>query len=79
MTKKVVTLWYRPPELLIESRNYTKSIDAWSVGCILGELLKNGVPMFQGNTEIEQFRVICEVIGFPTKEDWPEFFTDTSK
>jgi cyclin-dependent kinase 10 len=50
MTKKVVTLWYRPPELLIESKNYTKAVDTWSVGCIIGELLKNGMPMFQGNS-----------------------------
>lgn len=49
------------------------------MGCILGELLKNGMPLFQGNTEIDQFRLICEMIGFPTKEEWPEFFTETSK
>jgi len=36
MTKKVVTLWYRAPELLIENKNYTKAVDAWSVGCIIG-------------------------------------------
>ncbi len=58
MTKKVVTLWYRAPELLIENKNYKKAVDAWSVGCIIAELLRNGQPLFQGNSEVHQFQLI---------------------
>lgn len=67
MTKNVVTLWYRAPELLMEWKNYDVEVDVWSLGCIIGELFNNGVPLFQGNSEIHQFQLICETIGFPTK------------
>uniref|UniRef100_M4BZT9 Cyclin-dependent kinase 2 homolog n=1 Tax=Hyaloperonospora arabidopsidis (strain Emoy2) TaxID=559515 RepID=M4BZT9_HYAAE len=52
-TNKVVTLWYRPPELLMGSTSYDFSVDVWSIGCIFGELLV-GKPILQGKTEIEQ-------------------------
>lgn len=34
LTSRVVTLWYRPPELLLGSTSYGKSVDLWSVGCL---------------------------------------------
>lgn len=37
------------------------------------------MPLFQGNGETHQFQVICEVIGYPTKEDWPEFFEEEKR
>jgi len=46
-TNEVVTLWYRPPDVLLGSKNYTTSIDIWSVGCILAEL-HNMKPLFAG-------------------------------
>lgn len=45
--KVVVTIWYRPPDLLLGTRHYTTSVDVWSVGCIFGELVANR-PMFKG-------------------------------
>lgn len=39
MTSKVVTLWYRAPEILFGSKTHTTAVDMWAVGCILGELL----------------------------------------
>ena len=45
--KVVVTIWYRPPDLLLGARHYTVSVDLWSVGCIFGELVANR-PMFKG-------------------------------
>lgn len=39
MTPRVVTLWYRAPELLLQARTQTTSVDMWAAGCILGELL----------------------------------------
>lgn len=74
LTRKVVTLWYRAPELLLKIKEYGRAVDVWSVGCIIAEFLRQGMPLFQGNGETHQFQVICEVIGYPTKEDWPEFF-----
>ena len=42
MTPRVVTLWYRPPEVLLGSEFYDEAVDMWSVGCVLGELLRCG-------------------------------------
>lgn len=69
-TNRVVTLWYRSPELLFGSTNYGPSIDMWSVGCLFSELL-TGVPPFRGNKEPEQVKLICEKLGVPTEETWP--------
>jgi cell division cycle 2-like len=46
-------------------------VDVWSIACIIAEFLRVGVPLFQGNSELHQFQVICETIGYPTKDDWP--------
>jgi cyclin-dependent kinase 10 len=54
MTPKVVTLWYRAPELLFGEKEYTKAIDMWSCGCILGELIL-GVPLLPGKEELTVF------------------------
>lgn len=43
----VATRWYRAPEVMLSFRMYTKSIDVWSVGCILAEML-SGKPLFPG-------------------------------
>ncbi|XP_030202087.1 cyclin-dependent kinase 6 [Gadus morhua] len=70
LTPVVVTLWYRPPEVLLGT-TYMSSVDIWSAGCILAELflLK---PLFKGSTEIQQLQKIFEVIGIPSVEDWPK-------
>ncbi|CAI5739449.1 unnamed protein product [Peronospora destructor] len=72
-TNKVVTLWYRPPELMMGSTSYDFSVDVWSVGCIFGELLL-GKPILQGKTEIEQLQLTFGFCGMPTEETWPGFF-----
>lgn len=51
LTSRVVTLWYRPPELLLGSTDYGTSVDLWSVGCVFAELLL-GKPILQGRTEV---------------------------
>jgi serine/threonine protein kinase len=38
-TNRVVTLWYRAPELLLGARNYTEAVDMWSVGCVFAEMV----------------------------------------
>lgn len=49
-TNEVVTLWYRPPDVLLGSKHYSTSIDIWSIGCIFVEML-NLKPLFPGNSE----------------------------
>lgn len=51
LTSRVVTLWYRPPELLLGATDYGAAIDLWSAGCILAELLV-GKPIMPGRTEV---------------------------
>ncbi|KAL4465742.1 hypothetical protein ABPG72_015143 [Tetrahymena utriculariae] len=78
-TPKVVTLWYRSPELLLEMEQYTTTIDIWSVGCVLAELLNKGQPIFPGDTEMKQFQLICELIGYPTRYEWNEYYSQVKK
>ncbi|CAG8555385.1 3731_t:CDS:10 [Cetraspora pellucida] len=56
---EVVTLWYRAPDVLMGSRQYSTSIDVWSAGCIFAEMA-SGRPLFPG------------VLGTPTEETWPK-------
>lgn len=51
LTSRVVTLWYRPPELLLGSTNYGAHVDLWSVGCVFAELFI-GKPILKGRTEV---------------------------
>ncbi|KAK9136985.1 hypothetical protein Sjap_007579 [Stephania japonica] len=69
MTSRVITLWYRPPELLLGATYYGVGIDLWSVGCILAELLA-GKPIMPGRTEVEQLHKIFKLCGSPTEEYW---------
>ncbi|KAG9133555.1 hypothetical protein Leryth_016508 [Lithospermum erythrorhizon] len=69
MTSRVVTLWYRPPELLLGATNYGVGVDLWSAGCILAELLA-GKPILPGRTEVEQIHKIFKLCGSPTEEYW---------
>jgi len=68
LTDYVATRWYRAPEILLGSTKYTKGVDVWSIGCILGELL-GGKPMFPGTSTMNQLDRIIEVTGRPTAED----------
>jgi serine/threonine protein kinase len=70
MTNNVITLWYRPPELLLGSTTYSTTVDIWSTGCVLAEL-EMGRPFLPGRTEIEQLDYIFRTIGTPTDENWP--------
>uniref|UniRef100_A0A0E0AP03 [RNA-polymerase]-subunit kinase n=3 Tax=Oryza TaxID=4527 RepID=A0A0E0AP03_9ORYZ len=69
MTSRVVTLWYRPPELLLGATDYGVGVDLWSAGCILAELLA-GKPIMPGRTEVEQLHKIFKLCGSPTEEYW---------
>ncbi|KAK2962345.1 putative Mitogen-activated protein kinase [Blattamonas nauphoetae] len=61
-TDYVATRWYRAPELLLSTTNYTTAVDIWAMGCIMGELL-DGQPMFPGDSDLDQLHVIQKVMG----------------
>lgn len=69
LTSRVVTLWYRPPELLLGATEYGVSVDLWSTGCILAELLA-GKPILPGRTEVEQLHKIFKLCGSPPEDYW---------
>ncbi|XP_022634195.1 protein IMPAIRED IN BABA-INDUCED STERILITY 1-like [Vigna radiata var. radiata] len=69
LTSRVVTLWYRPPELLMGSTSYGVSVDLWSVGCVFAELFL-GKPILKGRTEVEQLHKIFKLCGSPPEEFW---------
>ncbi|GFG35890.1 hypothetical protein Cfor_05251 [Coptotermes formosanus] len=68
---EVVTLWYRPPDVLFGAKLYTTSIDMWSAGCIFAELANAGRPLFPGSDVDDQLKRIFKWLGTPTEETWP--------
>ncbi|GJW50458.1 mitogen-activated protein kinase homolog MMK1 [Tanacetum coccineum] len=68
MTEYVVTRWYRAPELLLNSSDYTAAIDVWSVGCIFMELMDRK-PLFPGRDRVHQLRLLMELIGTPSEAE----------
>lgn len=67
ITRYVATRWYRAPELIISLKNYSTSIDMWSVGCIIAELLGRK-PLFKGRDHLTQLTAITQVLGTPSKD-----------
>lgn len=68
LTDYVATRWYRAPEILLGSTTYTKGVDIWSIGCIMGELF-GGKTMFPGTSTMNQLERIIAVTGKPSQED----------
>ncbi|XP_070337931.1 mitogen-activated protein kinase 15 isoform X8 [Equus asinus] len=68
LTEYVATRWYRAPEVLLSASRYTPGVDMWSLGCILGEMLR-GKPLFPGTSTLHQLELILETIPPPSKED----------
>ncbi|KAJ3322163.1 cyclin-dependent kinase 5 [Blyttiomyces sp. JEL0837] len=64
---EVVTLWYRAPDVLMGSRQYSTSIDLWSAGCILA-----GRPLFPGSSVKDQLFKIFKLLGTPNETIWPK-------
>ncbi|XP_037053345.1 mitogen-activated protein kinase 11 isoform X1 [Peromyscus leucopus] len=67
MTGYVATRWYRAPEIMLNWMHYNQTVDIWSVGCIMAELLQ-GKALFPGNDYIDQLKRIMEVVGTPSPE-----------
>ncbi|KAJ8267527.1 hypothetical protein COCON_G00126990 [Conger conger] len=70
LTSVVVTLWYRAPEVLLQS-SYATPVDLWSVGCIFAEMFRRR-PLFRGNSDVDQLGKIFDVLGVPSMDDWPQ-------
>uniref|UniRef100_A0A0K0DVI9 Protein kinase domain-containing protein n=1 Tax=Strongyloides stercoralis TaxID=6248 RepID=A0A0K0DVI9_STRER len=69
-THEIVTLWYRSPEVLLGSEKYSTAVDVWSIACIFSEMATK-VPLFCGDSEIDQLYKIFQQLGTPTPLIWP--------
>jgi len=70
LTHEVVTLWYRPPEILLGSPTYAPPMDVWAIGTIFSEMVTKR-PLFPGDSEIDQIFKIFRLLGTPTEDVWP--------
>lgn len=68
-SNEVVTLWYRPPDVLLGSTEYNASIDMWGIGCIFFEMAA-GRPLFPGSTVTDQLSLIFQTLGTPDEQTW---------
>ncbi|XP_022659758.1 mitogen-activated protein kinase 14-like isoform X1 [Varroa jacobsoni] len=67
MTGYVATRWYRAPEIMLNWMRYTQTVDIWSVGCIMAELITSRT-LFPGNDHIHQLHVIIKYLGTPSND-----------
>ncbi|CAI0396362.1 unnamed protein product [Linum tenue] len=77
LTSRVVTLWYRAPELLLGSTDYGVGIDLWSAGCLMAEMF-TGRPIMPGRTEVEQLHRIFKLCGTPSEDYWKKLKLSTT-
>jgi mitogen-activated protein kinase 15 len=68
LTDYIATRWYRPPEIVFGTTHYTKAVDMWALGCLVGELL-TGKPLFPGSSTVNQMERIIAAVGYPTPQD----------
>lgn len=68
LTHRISTLWYKAPELLLNSSVYDSSVDIWAAGCVFAEMLL-GKPLFEGKHEMDQLEVILDSVCL-TAEEW---------
>ena len=71
-TEYVSTRYYRAPECILRTTNYSSPIDIWALGCIMAEMYMHPMPLFYGQTEKEVFIKICTTLGSPTSSTWIE-------
>ena len=69
-SNEVVTLWYRPPDVLLGSVDYSTAIDIWGVGCIFAEMVL-ARPLFPGENTRDQLSIIGQLLGAPCVTRWP--------
>lgn len=69
----IASRYYRAPELIFDCVHYTSAVDIWAAGCTIAEMVNSGMPLFQGDTSIDQIYEIAKVIGSPTDDDLKSF------
>lgn len=70
-TNRVITIWYRSPELLLGETQYSAAVDIWSAACVMMEIFTKR-PIFPGDgSEPSQLEMIYNVLGTPTRSSWP--------
>ncbi|VDP23652.1 unnamed protein product [Schistosoma margrebowiei] len=74
-SSEVVTLWYRPPDVLLGDKNYSGHIDIWGAGCILYEMA-TGYSLFPGTSKEDQIKIIFRKFGIPPESYWPNLRTN---
>ena len=74
-TPHVVTLWYRPPELLCGNTTYGSSIDMWSCGIVMAELLGRSPP-FCADNHMRMLRKIIAQLGTPSDDELSKMIED---
>ncbi|TAQ83860.1 hypothetical protein B7494_g7820 [Chlorociboria aeruginascens] len=70
-TNRVITIWYRSPELLLGETQYGPAVDIWSAACVLVEIFTRHAIFPGDGGEISQLEKIYAVLGTPNKVDWP--------
>ena len=66
-TEYVSTRWYRAPEVLLRSRDYSIPVDMWALGTIMVEAITLK-PLFPGESEVDQIHKICQLLGDPSDQ-----------
>jgi mitogen-activated protein kinase 1/3 len=83
MTEYVVTRYYRAPEIMLSSQQYTKAVDIWyaillylrSLGCTFAELM-TGKVLFKGANYIQMIKLIFDILGVPDEKELAEFINN---
>lgn len=70
-TNRVITIWYRSPELLMGETQYGPAVDIWSAACVLMEIFTKRAIFPGDGGEINQLQKIHAVLGTPSRTDWP--------
>ncbi|UZP43958.1 hypothetical protein NXS19_011770 [Fusarium pseudograminearum] len=70
-TNRVITIWYRSPELLLGETKYTAAVDVWSAACVMVEIFDRNAIFPGDGTEFNQLEKVYNVMGTPNLKDWP--------
>ncbi|KAJ9408569.1 hypothetical protein DTO045G8_3517 [Paecilomyces variotii] len=71
-TNRVITIWYRPPELLLGETRYGPAVDVWSAACVYMEMFTRKAVFPGEGGEISQLDKLYNCLGTPTRADWPD-------
>lgn len=70
-TNRVITIWYRPPELLLGETRYGAAVDVWSAACVFVEMFTKKAVFPGEGGELSQLDKVYNILGTPTRGEWP--------